>query len=213
MKPFALPAAFAAAALSLATPATAALSVGAKAPDFTTQAAIGGKPFTFALKKALKKGPVVLYFFPAAFTPGCTIEAHEFAEASADFEKEGATLIGLSADPIDKLAKFSVEECRNKFPVGTATPATISGYDVVLPQRTTLVQPHLLRDRARWQDHLCAFGDEPRGPCPGHARRREGVESETLSSSQSELTPSPRESEGALLHRRWAAAGSPLSRR
>jgi peroxiredoxin len=138
MKPFALPAALAAAALSLATPATAALPIGAKAPDFTTQAAIGGKPFTFALKKALKKGPVVLYFFPAAFTKGCTIEAHEFAEASADFAKEGATLIGLSADPIDKLAKFSVEECRNKFPVGTATPATISGYDVVLPQRTTL---------------------------------------------------------------------------
>ena len=138
MKSFALPAAFAATALLLATPAIAALPIGAKAPDFTTQAAIGGKPFTFALKKALKKGPVVLYFFPAAFTPGCTIEAHEFAEASADFEKQGATLIGLSADPIDKLAKFSVEECRNKFPVGTATPATINGYDVVLPQRTTL---------------------------------------------------------------------------
>lgn len=119
-------------------PADAALAVGANAPDFTTQAAIGGKPFTFALRQALKKGPVVLYFFPAAFTKGCTIEAHAFAEASDDFTKNGATLIGLSADPIDQLAKFSVEECRNKFPVGTATPATISGYDVVLPQKTTL---------------------------------------------------------------------------
>jgi len=138
VKSFALPAAVAAAALMLAPPALAALPVGAKAPDFTTQAAVGGKPFTFALKSALRKGPVVLYFFPAAFTKGCTIEAHEFAVASSEFEKQGATLIGLSADPIDKLAKFSVEECRNAFPVGTATPATIKGYDVVLPQRTTL---------------------------------------------------------------------------
>ena len=136
MKFLAAPALLAAAAF--AVPANAALPVGAKAPDFTTQAAVGGKPFTFALKKALKKGPVVLYFFPAAFTKGCTIEAHEFAVASYDFEKQGATLIGLSADPIDKLAKFSVEACRNAFPVGTATPATIKGYDVVLPQRTTL---------------------------------------------------------------------------
>jgi thioredoxin-dependent peroxiredoxin len=137
MKKFAPP--LAALAL-LAAPAAspAALAIGAQAPDFTTQAAVGGKPFTFALKDALKKGPVVLYFFPAAFTPGCTVEAHEFAEASDQFSKLGATLIGLSADPIDKLAKFSVEECRNKFAVGTAAPAVISGYDVVLPQRTTL---------------------------------------------------------------------------
>lgn len=119
-------------ALSLAAPASAALPVGARAPLFTTQAAIGGKPFAFTLAKALRKGPVVVYFFPAAFTSGCTVEAHAFAEASDDFTKAGATLIGLSADPIDKLAKFSVEACRNKFPVGTATPAMISGYDVPL---------------------------------------------------------------------------------
>ena len=112
--------------------APAALSVGAKAPTFETQASVGGKDFSFALDKALKKGPVVLYFFPAAFTPGCTVEAHEFAEATEDFTKLGATVIGMAADPIDKLNKFSVEECRNKFAVGVATPAMISGYDVAL---------------------------------------------------------------------------------
>ena len=123
----------AALALSLPAVAQAALPVGAAAPDFTTQGAIGGKQFSFSLAKALKKGPVVLYFFPAAFTSGCTVEAHQFAEASADFAKAGATLIGVAADPIDKLSKFSVEECRNKFAVAVASPEMISGYDVKLP--------------------------------------------------------------------------------
>ena len=127
----------AALALSLPAVAQAALPVGAAAPDFTTAGAVGGKQFSFSLAKALKKGPVVLYFFPAAFTSGCTIEAHQFAEASADFAKAGATLVGVAADPIDRLAKFSVEECRNKFAVAVATPAMISGYDVVLPQMTS----------------------------------------------------------------------------
>jgi peroxiredoxin Q/BCP len=118
---------------ALPMPALAALPVGAAAPDFTTMGAKGGKTFQFSLAEALKKGPVVLYFFPAAFTSGCTVEAHEFAEASDDFAKAGATLIGVAADPIDKLAKFSVEECRNKFAVAVASPAMISGYDVKLP--------------------------------------------------------------------------------
>lgn len=122
--------ALSAAALSLAAPAFAALPVGATAPDFVTQSAKGGVEGKFDLKSRLKKGPVVVYFFPAAFTSGCTVEAHEFAEASAEFEKNGASLIGLSADPIDKLKKFSVEACRDKFPVGVASPATIKGYDV-----------------------------------------------------------------------------------
>ena len=123
-------------ALALAVsplPALAALPVGAAAPDFTTQGALGGKTFEFNLAKALKKGAVVLYFFPAAFTQGCTIEAHEFAEASADFAKAGATLIGVAADPIDKLAKFSTEECRSKFAVAVASSAMITGYDVRIP--------------------------------------------------------------------------------
>jgi len=133
---FALPLFAAATAIAAATPATAALKVGDTAPGFTTEAALGGKAFTFALDKALKKGPVVLYFFPAAFTSGCTVEAHEFAEASAEFAKNGASLIGLTAGNADRIKEFSVKECASKFPVGLAMPATITGYDVVLPQKT-----------------------------------------------------------------------------
>lgn len=120
------------AAIALPAAAPAALAVGAKAPAFQTRASLGGKDFDFTLAQALKKGPVVLYFFPAAFTKGCTVEAHEFAEATDDFNRMGATVIGMAADPIDKLNRFSVEECRNKFAVGVATPAMIKGYDVAL---------------------------------------------------------------------------------
>jgi peroxiredoxin len=122
----------AATVLALATASHAALPVGAAAPDFQTRGALAGKVFDFKLSKQLKKGPVVLYFFPAAFTPGCTAEAHEFAEATEEFKKAGATVIGMSADPVDKLAKFSTEECRNKFAVASAGPKIIDGYQVAL---------------------------------------------------------------------------------
>lgn len=112
------------------TVAQAALPEGARAPIFTTAAALGGKQFQFDLAESLKKGPVVLYFFPAAFTPGCTVEANQFAEATADFRKAGASILGVAGDDIAKLARFSIEECRNKFPVGVASPAMIRGYDV-----------------------------------------------------------------------------------
>lgn len=121
------------AALVLPRAAMSSLPVGAKAPDFTTRGALGGHLFTLTLSHQLKKGPVVLYFFPAAYTPGCTAEAHEFAEASAQFRAAGATVIGLSADPVDKLARFSVEECRSKFAVASAGPAIIKAFDVALP--------------------------------------------------------------------------------
>ena len=115
-------------------PAFAALPDGTKAPDFSTQASLAGKAFNFSLAKALKKGPVVLYFYPAAFTPGCTIEAHEFAEATPKFEALGATVIGVSHDPIDKLNKFSVSECRNKFAVASdADGSVMKNYDAILP--------------------------------------------------------------------------------
>src|SRR5580704_6439815 len=114
-------------------PSYAALKPGAQAPDFTTQATLAGQPFRFALADALKKGPVVLYFYPAAFTPGCTIEAHDFAEATPKFEALGATVIGVSHDPIDKLNKFSVSECRNKFAVASDADGSImKNYDAVL---------------------------------------------------------------------------------
>lgn len=121
--------------VALATaPALAALTNGAKAPDFTLQATQGGKVFTFSLADALKKGPVVLYFYPAAFTTGCTIEAHNFADAMPDFEKLHATVIGVSHDPLDKLQKFSVSECRSKFPVAADTDdqSVEKMYDAVL---------------------------------------------------------------------------------
>jgi thioredoxin-dependent peroxiredoxin len=119
--------------LSCAAVATAALKPGDKAPDFSTQASLAGKAFDFSLASALKKGPVVLYFYPAAFTPGCTVEAHEFAEATADFQALGATVIGVSHDDIDKLNKFSVTECRNKFAVAADPDQHImKSYDAIL---------------------------------------------------------------------------------
>lgn len=130
---FPLPQALAALSIVLAAPALAALPVGAAAPDFTTQASLAGTPFEFRLADALKKGPVVLYFFPAAFTTGCTFEAHEFAEATEEFAKLGATVIGVSADNIETLNKFSVSECRNKFAVASASGKVIAAYDVKLP--------------------------------------------------------------------------------
>src|SRR5579871_1531412 len=117
----------------LASPLQAALKVGASAPAFTTQATLAGKPFTFSLAAALKNGPVVLYFYPAAFTPGCTLEAHEFAEATEKFKALGATVIGVSHDPIETLNKFSVTECRNKFAVASDADQKITkAYDAVL---------------------------------------------------------------------------------
>jgi peroxiredoxin len=117
----------------LVAPAFASLAPGSQAPDFTTQATLAGKPFTFSLAAALKSGPVVLYFYPAAFTPGCTVEAHEFAEATDKFKALGATVIGVSHDPIDTLNKFSVTECRNKFAVASDADQSITkSYDAVL---------------------------------------------------------------------------------
>ena len=118
--------------IAAALPASAALPEGAKAPDFVTTGAIAGKPFRLHLAEALAKGPVVLYFFPKAFTKGCTLEAHAFSEAAADFRKAGARVIGMSGDDLATLQRFSVEACRNAFPVATASPRTIAAYDVAL---------------------------------------------------------------------------------
>jgi thioredoxin-dependent peroxiredoxin len=120
----------------LSAPLYAALAPGAQAPDFTTQASLAGNPFTFSLADALKKGPVVLYFYPAAFTKGCTIEAHNFAEATDKFKAMGATVIGVSTDNIDTLNKFSVSDCRNKFAVASDADQKITKeYDAVLKMK------------------------------------------------------------------------------
>ena len=118
---------------ALAIPAQAALSVGAAAPDFSADAAVGGQAFKFKLADALKQGPVVLYFYPKAFTSGCTVEAHNFAEASDKFKALGTTVIGMSNDDIDTLKKFSVEACRNKFAVAADAGAKVmKDYDAAL---------------------------------------------------------------------------------
>ncbi len=113
--------------------AGAALKDGVAAPDFATQAALGGTAQDFSLKAALAKGPVVLYFFPKAFTSGCTVEAHAFSDHIADFHKYGATVIGVSADTIETQKKFSTQECRSNFLVASDPGLKIArSYDAVL---------------------------------------------------------------------------------
>lgn len=121
-----------AAALLASVPAQAALKEGARVPSLVTQGSLAGKTFNFNLQQELRKGPVVLYFFPKAFTPGCSQEAQAFAAAIDDFKAEGAQVIGMSGDNLDDLAKFSVKECAGKFPVARATPSTIQAFDVAL---------------------------------------------------------------------------------
>lgn len=120
------------AAAALCAPAHAALDIGDPAPRFTATAALGGKTFRYSLADALAKGPVVLYFFPAAYTAGCTAEAHEFAEATPEFEKLGATVIGVTAGNVDRIKDFSKEHCRDKFAVAAADKALIKSYDVAM---------------------------------------------------------------------------------
>lgn len=128
-----LPAALAA-CIAFTAPALADLKAGTAAPDFTAQATQGGKRFTFRLTEALKKGPVVVYFYPAAFTSGCTIEAHDFAEAMPRFTALGATVIGISHDDIATLDKFSTSECQSKFPVASdADRRIMKAYDATMP--------------------------------------------------------------------------------
>lgn len=119
-------------ALVLPAAASAELPTGAQAPAFAAKGALGGKEFTVDLKRQLKRGPVVLYFYPKAFTSGCTLEAHAFAEANDDFRAAGATVIGMSSDTVETLKKFSTEACRDKFAVASASPEVIRAYDVAL---------------------------------------------------------------------------------
>lgn len=102
-------------------PVSAALKVSETAPDFSARASLAGKEFNFSLRKALKKGPVVVYFYPSAFTKGCDLEAHTFAEDAEKFEAAGATIIGVSADSIARLNAFSADPnyCAGKFPVAS----------------------------------------------------------------------------------------------
>jgi thioredoxin-dependent peroxiredoxin len=122
-------------AMSLASTSNAALKPGAAAPDFTAPAFLAGEPFTFKLADALKKGPVVVYFFPAAHTSGCNVEAHDFSVAIDKFKAENATVIGVTAGNVSELADFSkeTEHCSGKFPVAADPGAQIAKqYDATL---------------------------------------------------------------------------------
>jgi thioredoxin-dependent peroxiredoxin len=121
---------------ALGLPAHAALDVGDAAPNFTVPAALGGKTFQYNLAEQLAKGPVVLYFFPAAFSEGCSIEAHQFAEATAKFEALGASVIGVSGDDLELITRFSVQACQGKFPVAAdEKKAVIKAFDAAMQTR------------------------------------------------------------------------------
>jgi peroxiredoxin Q/BCP len=120
-------------------PARAELPPGDRAPLFTAEATLGQHVFTFNLADALKKGPVVLYFYPAAFTTGCTQEAHDFADAIGEYKALGATVIGVSKDDIEKLKAFGTSECRSKFPVASDANLSIArSYDSIIDFRHNL---------------------------------------------------------------------------
>jgi len=117
----------------LSLPVLAALKVGDKAPDFSAHGSLAGKEFQFSLDQALKKGPVVVYFFPSAYTKGCDLEAHTFSEQKDKFDAAGATIIGVSADSVARLNRFSAdpEFCAGKFPVASDADKKIAAsYDL-----------------------------------------------------------------------------------
>ena len=122
--------------LILSLPAHAALDLGEAAPDFTIPAALAGKVYKFSLSESLKKGPVVLYFFPAAFSEGCSAEAHLFAESISQFDTFNASVVGVSGDDIQSLSKFSVQACQSKFPVASDESMTvIKSFDATMQTR------------------------------------------------------------------------------
>lgn len=127
--------------LGAAAAAHAALQTGSQAPDFTAEAALGGQAFTFKLGEALAKGPVVLYFYPAAFTQGCSLEARSFAEAIDQYKALGATVVGVSADNMETLKKFSLADCAGKFAVAAdADRSVMRRYDAVHERNPDMAQ-------------------------------------------------------------------------
>lgn len=132
----------------IAAPAFAALANGAKAPEFAAKGMLNGKEFTFKLSDALKNGPVVAFFFPAAYTSGCTAEAKAFSDAAEQFTAAGATLVGLTGGArladgtmasaevsLARLEEFSKEHCRDKFAVAAVSAETVKAYDVSLNEQ------------------------------------------------------------------------------
>ena len=138
--------------LLIALPVLAALKVGDKAPDFSARASLAGKEFPFSLESALKKGPVVVYFYPSAYTKGCDLEAHTFAEKKDKFDAAGATIIGVSADSIARLNVFSADPdyCAGKFPVASdANREIAASYNLAV----SAVRPGMMDVRGTAVDH------------------------------------------------------------
>jgi len=120
-------------AAALAQPALAALKAGEAAPDFSAQASLAGKAFSYSLADALKKGPVVVYFYPSAFTEGCNVQAHTFSVRRSEFDAAGATIIGVSLDSITRLNAFSADPkyCAGKIAVASdADGAIVKSYQL-----------------------------------------------------------------------------------
>ena len=133
-------------------PVLAALKVGEMAPDFSARASLAGKEFDFSLQNALKKGPVVVYFYPSAYTKGCDLEAHTFSQEKDKFDAAGATIIGVSGDSIQRLDVFSAdpEYCAGKFPVASDTDKKIAtAYNLA----TTALKPGAMDVRGVAIDH------------------------------------------------------------
>jgi peroxiredoxin len=138
--------------LVISLPVLAALKVGEMAPDFKARGSLGGKEFDFSLQEALKKGPVVVYFFPSAYTKGCDLEAHTFSQDIEKFDAAGATIIGVSADSIARLNRFAAdpEFCAGKFPVASDADKKIaSSYNLA----TNAVKPGMTDVKGDTIDH------------------------------------------------------------
>ena len=157
------------AALFAAVPVSAALQVGDHVPSLITQGALAGRTINLNLQQELRKGPVVLYFFPKAFTPGCSAEAKAFAESIDEFKAAGAQVFGLSGDKLEDLEQFSLKDCAGAFPVAMASPSTIQAFDVAfamngqrndaLSNRTSYVIAQdgrivMVHSDLNWQDHV-----------------------------------------------------------
>ena len=175
-KPWVLALGFAAVGAGFASaPARAELKVGEAAPSFEADATLAGEPFRFVLADALKKGPVVLYFYPKAFTQGCTIEANRFAEAAPDYAELGATVIGLSGDDIETLKRFSVTECRNRFAVASDRGGRImKAYDARMPYSETYAKrvSYVISPQGRILHAITSMGPEAHVPSTLDALRQ-----------------------------------------
>jgi len=185
----------------LALPGFAALQPGASAPDFTATASQAGKDFTFSLKQALAKGPVVVYFYPAAYTGGCDLEAHTFATEKDKFTQAGATIIGVSADSLARLNQFSSDPkyCAGKFAVASDPDGKIAArYDLemVPPQKGV----------TDVQGKTVTHGFFPRTT---FVIDREGKIVATLSSKEDHLTPDEHVKRSLAIVERLHAGNAP----